>query len=98
MPLPLRTPEEMYDYCVKNDCRWGMTRIWATKHFELIVNSLNPDEKVCAVFIGLQMALMFQTLRLSLMIKPKNLFIAQRILRHPTRRALSREIKRKRPI
>lgn len=53
MPLPLRTPEEMYDYCVKNDCGWGMTRIWATKHFELIVNSLNPDEKVCAVFIGL---------------------------------------------
>ena len=45
MQLPLRTPEEMHDYCVKNDCGWGMTRIWATKHFELIVNSLNPDER-----------------------------------------------------
>ncbi len=56
MSLPLRTPDEMYDYCVKNGFGWGITRFWAIKHFELIANSLMPNENICAVFIGLYSA------------------------------------------
>lgn len=49
----MRTAEEFYDYCVQNNYGQGMTRSWGIKHFQLIVDALQPDENVQMCFIGL---------------------------------------------
>lgn len=49
----MKTAEEMYDFCVKNGYGKGFNRKNSLKHFEIIQNTLLPDENVLCVFIGL---------------------------------------------
>lgn len=51
--LVLKTAEEMYKYCAENNLGTGMTKGWAIKHFNLLIENLKPDEKIYSVFIGL---------------------------------------------
>ena len=49
----MRTAKEMYDYCIENNFGQGISKRWGLKHFEIIENNLQPDEKVLMTFIGL---------------------------------------------
>lgn len=49
----MRTAEEMYDYCKKNDYGQGVNKKWDIKHFTLIQDSLAPDEEVLMCFVGI---------------------------------------------
>lgn len=49
----MRTAQEMYQYCIKNDFGEGMNRTWGLKHFALIERALSKDEQVIMCFIGL---------------------------------------------
>lgn len=49
----MRTAEEMYDFCKKNDYGQGVNKKWDIKHFTLIQDSLAPDEEVLMCFVGL---------------------------------------------
>ena len=49
----MRTAEEMYDYCKKNDYGQGVNKKWDIKHFGLIQDSLAPDEEVLMCFVGI---------------------------------------------
>ncbi|ADL50756.1 PH domain-containing protein [Clostridium cellulovorans] len=48
-----RNANDMFQYCVDNKYGTGMTKSSSIKNFELIENSLNPDEEVLLCFCGL---------------------------------------------
>ncbi len=51
--LDLTTAEEMYTYCKDNNLGTGVSKGWAIKHFQLLLDNLKPDEVIHCVFIGL---------------------------------------------
>lgn len=51
--LDLKTPEEMYQYCVDNKLGTGTSKGWAIKHFKLLADNLKEGETIHCVFIGL---------------------------------------------
>lgn len=51
--LDLYTAEDMYQYCIENKLGTGINKSWAVKHFQLIMDNLQPNEVVHCVFIGL---------------------------------------------
>lgn len=51
--ISLKTAEEMYQYCVDNHFGTGNNKTWAIRHFQLLIDNLNPGETVYCVFIGL---------------------------------------------
>ena len=52
-PINVKTAEKMYDFSVKHNLGSGNGKGWSVKHFNLIANTLKPDEEVYVVFIGL---------------------------------------------
>ena len=50
---PLRTAEDMYDYCKTYDMGIGSFKFWSVKHFRLIEEELKPTESVFTAFVGL---------------------------------------------
>lgn len=53
--IALKTPEEMYQYCIDNELGTGMGcgKGGAIKRFNLLIQNLKDDENVYCVFIGL---------------------------------------------
>ena len=53
--IALKTPEEMYQYCIDNEWGTGMGcgKGGAIKRFNLLIQNLKDDENVYCVFIGL---------------------------------------------
>lgn len=51
--LALKTAAQMYNYCIKNNLGTGLSKTWALKHFQLLIDNLKPGENVYCVFIGL---------------------------------------------
>lgn len=49
----LKTAKDMYDYCIKNNFGNASLKKWGEKHFQLIIDNLQADEKVYMVFVGL---------------------------------------------
>lgn len=49
----LRTAQDMYNYCLQNNFGSGMSAAWDLKHFALIENALQKNEKVYLCFEGL---------------------------------------------
>ena len=50
---PLRTAEDMYDYCKTYDMGIGSFKFWSVKHFRLIEEELKPTESVFTAFVVL---------------------------------------------
>lgn len=51
--IALKNADQIYDYCKTNNLGTGMTRGWAIKHFQLLLDNLNSDEEIYCVFIGM---------------------------------------------
>jgi hypothetical protein len=51
-PTPIRTAEEMLDYCTKYNMGSGRFKAWDLKHLKLIEDAVEPDEAILTVFIG----------------------------------------------
>lgn len=49
----LRTAEGMQAYCDYYEMGAGVSKRWALKHFGLIAETLDPNEEVLSVFIGI---------------------------------------------
>lgn len=45
--------EALYDFCAKHGCGQGFSREWGIRHFRLISNTLQSDERLILPFIGL---------------------------------------------
>ena len=50
---PIRTAEEMYDYCKRFDMGTGSFKSWSLKHFGVIEKELRSGEDILTAFIGL---------------------------------------------
>ena len=50
---PLRTAEDLYDYCKTYDMGIGSFKFWSVRHFRLIEDELKPNEVVFTAFVGL---------------------------------------------
>ena len=51
--IALKNAEQIYDYCKTNNLGTGMTKGWAIKHFQLLLDNLNSDEEIYCAFIGM---------------------------------------------
>lgn len=49
----MKTAEEFYNYCSENEFGQGVSRSWGIKHFQLVVDMLQPDEDVKMCFLGI---------------------------------------------
>lgn len=49
----MRTPEEMYGYCEKNNTGLGVNRWLTLQHFKIIAQDLAMDEEVVVCFVGI---------------------------------------------
>ena len=52
----LRTAQEMLDYCMGNGLGAGSSKASSFKHFQLLADNIEHNEKVVFVFMGLQNA------------------------------------------
>ena len=51
--INLKSAEDMYNYCVDQCLGTGISKSWAIKHFQLLLDNLKDNEEVYCVFIGL---------------------------------------------
>lgn len=51
-PAPIRTAEQMLDYCTKYNMGTGRFKAWDLKHLKLIEDAVELDEAIFTVFIG----------------------------------------------
>lgn len=53
MNLSFRYSDEMYNYCLENNLCGTGSKITAAKNFELLLQSLDSDEEIYFIFVGL---------------------------------------------
>ena len=51
--IPLKSAEQIYEYCKSNNLGSGTTKGWAIKHFQLLLDNLSSGEEIYCVFIGM---------------------------------------------
>ncbi|WP_191435541.1 PH domain-containing protein [Flavonifractor sp. An112] len=50
---PLRTAQDMYDYCKTFQMGTGTFKSWSVKHLSVIEDEVKPNEYILTVFIGI---------------------------------------------
>lgn len=49
---PLKTAEDMYNYCEQQNMGTGFSKSWSIKHFSLIENELRAGESILTAYVG----------------------------------------------
>lgn len=78
----MKTAEEMYQFCLDNGLGSGITTGWALKHFRIIEEALDQDERALFCFIGLHnfVSITKHDGNFAYAITPKRIIMAQKKL------------------